>query len=156
MNVIADAETTNDIKAARELFREYEFAMDLDLCFQGFEEELADLPGKYAAPDGRLLLAYCDGRLAGCAALRKLGDGVCEMKRLYVRDEFRGRGVGLSLIQRVIADARSIGYAKLRLDTAPDKMGKAVEIYRSHGFAEIPPYYHNPNDGVLYMELNLR
>ncbi len=137
---------------ARLLFREYEAWLGLDLCFQGFEEELESLPGRYAEPDGRLLLAYSDNSLAGCAALRKLEAGVCEMKRLYVRDKFRGQQIGLRLTERLIEDARQIGYKKMRLDTYPAKMAKAVKLYESHGFYLIPAYYKNPYDGVLFME----
>ena len=152
---IVQAETDAQVSAAKVLFREYEAWLGLDLCFQGFEEELAHLPGKYARPDGRLFLAYSGDRIAGCAALRKLEDGVCEMKRLFVRDEFRGLKVGIRLIERLIDDAREIGYRTLRLDTFPPKMGKAVSLYESLGFRQIQPYYDNPNDGVLFMELAL-
>ena len=152
MLTITQADGPERIKAARELFRQYEAWFGMDLCFQGFEAELADLPGKYAPPDGRLYLAFQDGALAGCIAMRKLEDGICEMKRLYVRDEFRGFGIGVRLIEQVIADARSIGYSIMRLDTYPPKMGKAVKLYESHGFQAIPPYYDNPHDDVLYME----
>ena len=155
MTEIIHAETVAHLAAARELFREYEAWLDLDLCFQGFEAELAGLPGKYAAPEGRLRLAFDDANLAGCIALRKLGDEVCEMKRLYVRNEFRGRGIGVQLIERIIADAREIGYQAMRLDTFPPKMGRAVKLYESHGFRPIPPYYDNPFDGVLFMEREL-
>jgi GNAT superfamily N-acetyltransferase len=128
----------------------------MSLCFQGFEEELATLPGKYASPKGRFLLAYSDDKLAGCIALRPLPEeGVCEMKRLFVRDGFRGQQIGRHLIERVIDEARAIGYSKMRLDTHPEKMGKAVDLYRSNGFVEIPPYYENPHQGVLFMELAL-
>ncbi|MFL6374090.1 MAG: GNAT family N-acetyltransferase, partial [Pyrinomonadaceae bacterium] len=138
------------------LFREYESWLGMSLCFQGFDEELATLPGKYAPPQGRLLLAYWAQELAGCIALRPFtASGVCEMKRLFVRDEFRGLRVGLHLVERVINDAREIGYSKMLLDTHPEKMGKALELYRSHGFAEIPPYYENPHDGVVFMQLDL-
>jgi putative acetyltransferase len=139
----------------RDRFREYEAWLGLDLCFQGFEAELAALPGKYAPPEGRLLLANNGDKLAGCIAMRKLEDGICEMKRLFVRDEFRGEGIGVALIEQLIADAREIGYSKMRLDTFPPKMGKAVKLYESHGFVEIPPYYENPHDGVLFMDLAL-
>lgn len=155
MTNILQAETAEEIEAARNLFREYEAWFGLDLCFQGFENELASLPGKYEMPDGRLLLAYSDDKLAGCIAMRKLDDGVCEMKRLFVRDEFRGKRIGVTLIEKIIADAREIGYAKMRLDTFPPKMAKAVKLYESHGFAQIAPYYENPYDGVLFMELTL-
>jgi ribosomal protein S18 acetylase RimI-like enzyme len=116
---------------------------------------LADLPGKYAEPDGRLYLAYSGDELAGCIALRKLEDGICEMKRLFVRDGFRGQKIGVNLVERLIADAKEIGYSKMRLDTYPQKMGKAVKLYESHGFERIGPYYENPHDGVLFMELTL-
>lgn len=152
---IIQAETPDQIAATRELFREYEAWLGLDLCFQGFEAELASLPGKYAMPDGRLLLAYSDDKLAGCIALRRLDDGICEMKRLYVRDAFRGHRIGVTLIERIMADARDIGYTKMRLDTYPPKMGKAVSLYEAHGFISIPPYYDNPHSDVLFMELTL-
>jgi len=153
---IIEAETNEHITEARTLFREYEAWVGMSLCFQGFEEEVATLPGKYAQPNGRLLLAYSDAKLAGSIALRPFGDdGLCEMKRLFVRDGFRGQRIGLHLIERVIGEARQIGYSKMLLDTHPEKMGKAVDLYRSHGFAEIPPYYENPHDGVLFMELPL-
>lgn len=152
---ITQAETHEQFAEVRTLFREYETWLGMSLCFQDFENEVATLPGKYAVPEGRLLLAYHDGMLAGCIALRRLDQGICEMKRLYVRDEFRGAGIGVALIERVIDDAREIGYSKMRLDTYPPKMGKAVKLYESHGFVSIPPYYHNPHDGVLFMELTL-
>ena len=137
---IIQAETVEQIEQARALFREYEASINLDLCFQSFDEELVNLPGKYAAPEGRLFLAFADERLAGCIALRKLEEDVCEMKRLFVRDDYRGR---------------KIGYAKMRLDTFPPKMSKAVGLYESYGFHEIPPYYHNPFGETLFMEKDL-
>jgi GNAT superfamily N-acetyltransferase len=149
---IKQAESHEDIETARGIFREYEAWLGLDLCFQGFEEELAALPGRYSLPDGRLFLAYTDARLSGCAALRKLGPGICEMKRLFVRDEFRGLGIGRMLIDALISAAEDIGYSRMLLDTYPLKMKKAVDLYRSYGFAEIPAYYENPYDGVLFME----
>jgi|SRR5688572_22444458 len=149
------AHTETDIAAARQIFREYENWLGLDLCFQGFEEELKTLPGKYAMPDGRLYLATDGDKIAGCIALRKIEAGVCEMKRLFVREGFRGRHVGRLLIERLIAEAREIGYRRMRLDTFPPKMGKAVQLYESYGFREIPPYYDNPNSDVLFMELDL-
>lgn len=149
------AESEADISAAREIFREYEAWLGLDLCFQGFEEELENLPGKYAAPAGRLYLATDGDEIAGCIALRQIEEGICEMKRLFVREEFRGRQVGRLLIERVIADAEEIGYSGMRLDTFPPKMGKAVQLYEAYGFREIPPYYENPNEGILFMELRL-
>ena len=127
----------------------------MSLCFQSFDEEMANLPGRYAPPAGRLYLARADGETVGCIALRKIDEGICEMKRLYLRGSARGKGVGVALIEKIISDAREIGYEKMRLDTYPPKMGKAVSLYEAHGFYEIPPYYHNPHQGVLFMELDL-
>lgn len=152
---ILQAETNEQIDEARTLFREYEKWLGLDLCFQGFEQELADLPGKYAPPCGRLSLAYFETRLAGCIALRPLDTDICEMKRLFVRDSYRGKGVGNQLIEALIFEARKIGYRTMRLDTFPLKMEKAVILYEGYGFREISPYYDNPYDGILFMELTL-
>ncbi|MDQ2746902.1 MAG: GNAT family N-acetyltransferase, partial [Acidobacteriota bacterium] len=118
-------------------------------------EELANLPGKYAAPSGRLFLIYVEGKAAGCIALRKINADICEMKRLFVRETFRGAGAGRMLIEHLIKEARTIGYRKMRLDTLPDKMPKAVELYRSYGFREIAPYYENPHKTKLFMEKDL-
>ena len=152
---IFQANSPEDIEQARTLFKEYQAGLGISLCFQNFDDELKNLPGDYAPPDGRLLIATDEGALAGCLALRKVDEGVCEMKRLFVRDEFRGKQIGIRLIERLITDAREIGYKKMLLDTYPPKMGKAVKLYESHGFREIPPYYDNPYDGVLYLELEL-
>ncbi len=152
---IFQAETAAQIEEVRRLFREYEKWLELDICFQGFEAEVANLPGKYAKPDGRLLLAAVDGAIAGCIALRKLEENICEMKRLYLRDTFRGSGLGNKLIEKVIAEARLIAYQKMRLDTLPGKMAKAVRLYESHGFRQISAYYENPYAETLYMELDL-
>jgi GNAT superfamily N-acetyltransferase len=143
-----------DIDEARLLFREYEASIGIDLCFQNFEAELAGLPGAYAPPSGALLLARCEGETAGCGALRRLEDGVCEMKRLYLRAGFRGRGVGRALAEAIIAEARRIGYHRMRLDTLPS-MTRAIPLYRSLGFEEIPPYTSNPIEGALFLEKNL-
>jgi putative acetyltransferase len=153
--MIIQAETAEQIEETRRLFREYEAWLDVDLCFQSFEEELANLPGKYAAPSGRLLLGYVSEKVAGCVALRKLDDEICEMKRLFVREAFRGSGLGKTLIEKLISEARSIGYRKIRLDTLPVKMPKAVELYRFYGFREIAPYYENPHKTTLFMEKDL-
>ena len=152
---IAQAETSEHIEIVQGLFREYENWLGLDLCFQGFEDELRDLPGRYAPPDGRLLIAWAHLRPIGCIALRKLLDDICEMKRLFLRPDARGLGIGNQLIETLIDEARSVGYKKMRLDTHPPKMGKAVSLYGSHGFRPIPPYYNNPNEHVLFMELDL-
>jgi putative acetyltransferase len=155
MLTIVQAESEAQIDDARTLFREYEAWFGLDLCFQGFEQELVGLPGKYAMPDGRLYLAHSDEKLAGCIAMRKLEDGICEMKRLFVRRGFRGQKIGLRLIEALIEAARCERYSKMRLDTFPAKMAKAVRLYESYGFHSIAPYYNNPNKGVLFMELVL-
>ena len=143
-----------DIDLARELFREYHRSLDVDLCFQDFEHELATLPGEYAPPFGRLLLCYEEENLAGCVALRKIDDETCEMKRLYVRPEFRGRQLGKRLAESVIDESRVIGYKKMKLDTLPI-MTTAITMYRSLGFKPTPPYRHNPVPGALFMELDL-
>ena len=152
---IRKAASATEIETIRQLFREYEAWLGLDLCFQGFEEELRDLPGKYDEPEGRLLLAYVDHDAIGCIALRPLEKGVCEMKRLYLREGARGVGLGNALIERLIEEARTVGYKRMRLDTLLGKMGKAVKLYASHGFDRIEPYYENPHDDVLFMELAL-
>ena len=153
MTKIIQAETDEQIEQTRKLFREYETWLGIKLCFQDFDEEVANLPDKYSVPEGRLFLAFADEKLAGCIALRKLETGVCEMKRLFVKDEFRGQKIGLSLIEKVIEEAQIIGYERIRLDTFPPKMSKAVSLYESYGFREISPYYHNPYGETLFMEL---
>lgn len=145
-----------DIDPVRRLFREYATWVEIDLCFQNFEKELADLPGDYAPPAGRLLLALHNGEAAGCVALRKIGEGTCEMKRLFVREAFRGQGLGPKLIEVVIEEAKRIGYERMRLDTLPPKMNQAIKLYRSFGFEEIAPYYDNPVPGAVFMELSLK
>jgi putative acetyltransferase len=144
----------DEVETARVLFREYAASIGVDLCFQGFEKELAGLPGDYAPPSGRLYLMYVDGDLAGCAALRKFADAVCEMKRLYVRPLHRGRGIGREMVLKLLEDARAIGYSKMRLDTLPS-MQRAQELYRAMGFKTIGPYRVNPVPGALFFELDL-
>lgn len=149
------AESPAHVAQARELFLEYAQSLGMNLCFQNFEQELAGLPGDYASPDGRLLLAEYEGQLAGCAALHKWEIGICEMKRLYLRPSFRGKGLGRALAEAIIAEARNIGYRRMRLDTIEPIMRDAVEMYRKLGFREIAPYRPNPIAGAMYMELQL-
>lgn len=148
--------TDEDISVARSLMLEYAEWLEFKLCFQGFDEELRTLPGKYAPPRGRLLLALWDDQVAGIAALRPMDEpGLCEMKRLYVRPEFRGHAIGRVLAEKLIRDAREIGYARMRLDTVPGKMDRAIAMYRQLGFKEIEPYYGTPVENTLFMELAL-
>jgi ribosomal protein S18 acetylase RimI-like enzyme len=149
------AETPADLARIRALFREYQAFLGVDLCFQGFEEELAGLPGRYAPPEGVLLLAMDGKETAGCVALRELEAGVCEMKRLFVRPAYRGQGLGRRLAEEVIAAARRIGYRTMRLDTL-EQLHEAIDLYESLGFRRIPPYYANPLPGVIYWELRLK
>ena len=149
------AQSPEEIEIARGLFREYAAGLNIDLCFQNFDQEVNGLPGNYAPPSGRLLLAIEGEQIAGCIALRSLGDGDCEMKRLYVRPEFRGQGLGKKLVTTLLDAAREIGYERMLLDTLPGKMDEAIALYRSLGFREIAPYYHNPVTGALFMELLL-
>ncbi len=144
-----------DVEPVRLLFREYAAALDFDLCFQNFERELAGLPGAYAPPGGCLLLATMGDDLAGCVALRRQGDGVGEMKRLYVRDRYRGTGLGRALAERVLREARALGYQAVRLDTVAARMPVAVGLYRALGFREIPAYDCHPVPGTIFMELRL-
>ena len=139
----------------RELFLEYAQSLGFSLCFQNFDKELAELPGDYAPPHGRLLLATSDQGPAGCVALHALDSQICEMKRLYLRPGFRGKGLGRALVERVMQDARQVGYIKMRLDTVEPVMKDAVAMYRRFGFREIAPYRENPMPGTLYMELVL-
>ena len=139
----------------RDLFLEYATSLGFSLCFQGFDDELRDLPGMYAPPSGRLLLASEDGAPAGCVGIHALEDGAAEMKRLFVRAAFRGRGLGRILAVRACDEARSCGYRAIRLDTIAGTMGSAIALYRTLGFHEIPPYRKNPIPGALYLEAPL-
>ena len=149
------ATTEAHIAQTRELFLEYAQSLGFSLCFQNFDKELAGLPGGYAPPEGRLLLANYENQVAGCGALHKLETGICEMKRLYLRPAFRGKGLGRKLADHIIAEARLIGYSRIRLDTVEPVMRDAVAMYRRLGFQEIAPYCTNPIPGALYMELTL-
>ena len=154
MNFV-QASSPEEIESARTLLEEYAAWLQIDLCFQSFDKELAGLPGQYAPPDGRLLLAIEDDQLVGCVALRKTGEGTCEMKRLFLRSQFRGKGLGRKLAETIIAEARQIGYERMRLDTLPGRMDQAIKLYRALGFHEIPAYYHNPVPDATFMELLL-
>ncbi len=143
-----------DLDAAHDLFLEYARSLPFGLEFQDFDTELGTLPGAYAPPSGRILLAWVEGEPAGCVALRRIDDERCEMKRMYVRPAYRGIGLGRALSEAVLAEARAIGYRFMRLDTVPG-MEAAIALYRSLGFRDIPPYRHNPIPGAIYLEAKL-
>ena len=151
---IVTAESSQQIETIRQLFSEYAESLNFDLCFQDFNKELEALPGKYAAPDGRLMLALYDQKIAGCVGLWKVNKEVCEMKRLWVRPEFRGRKIGRELAEYVIEQAKIIGYSRMKLDTI-DSMTAAIKLYVSLGFKSISAYRYNPVEGAEYMELKL-
>lgn len=152
---LAEARSPTEIAAVRELFVEYSAWLGFSLAYQNFDEELESLPGKYAGPAGRLLLASVDDAPAGCGAIRQLEPTVCEMKRLFVKPEFRGCGLGRTLAEKLIDDAREMGYSAMRLDTVAEKMGDAVRLYKAIGFHEIPAYYSGARAGTLYFGLRL-
>jgi putative acetyltransferase len=152
--LIRDAAMPGEIDLVRRLFLEYEAVIGVDLCFQGFREEVAGLPGRYAPPGGALLLADGTTGVEGCVALRPLGPDICEMKRLYVRPGARGGGVGRRLAQGIVDRAVQLGYERMRLDSLPS-MTAALGLYRSLGFREIPPYNDNPVDGAVFLEVDL-
>ncbi len=152
---LTQARTADDIKHARSLFEEYAAGLGVSLCFQNFDQEVANLPGDYAPPSGRLLLARVGDEVAGCIALRRLDDSICEMKRLYIRPGSRGKGLGGKMVDAILNEAKMIGYSKMRLDTMPGKMDEAIKLYRSIGFKEIPAYYDTPFGDTLYMEVDL-
>jgi putative acetyltransferase len=151
---IVNAHRPEFLGAVRELFSEYVESLGFDLDFQDYEREFAELPGEYTPPDGCLLVAYYDSAVAGCVALRKFGDRVCEMKRLYVRPGFRGKSIGKALAAKVIDRAKGLGYEKMTLDTVPS-MAEAIALYKSLGFEECEPYRYNPVEGAVFMELAL-
>lgn len=152
------AQFPEDLQTVRQLFLEYQAGLGIDLCFQGFEAELAELPGAYAPPVGTLLLACIDGEPAGCCAMRPLYNtdhlNACEMKRLFVRPAFRGFGLGRLLVERVMSDGQLAGYTTMLLDTLSD-METARALYQEVGFVEVAPYYHNPIPGAHYLKVDL-
>lgn len=151
---IMPAHSKRDVAAVGELFLEYAQGLGFGLEFQDFEKELAQLPGRYGPPSGRLLLARVGSQPAGCVALRMIEAGVCEMKRLYVREGHRGQGIGRQLAAAIIAEAVAMHYQRMRLDTVPS-MTQAIALYRELGFRVIPPYYYNPIADAVFMELTL-
>jgi putative acetyltransferase len=152
---IIEADTPETLAIVRGLFQEYAAALEVDLGFQHFPEELAGLPGDYARPSGGLMLGFDGSEPVGCVAFRPLEPGIAEMKRLYVRQAARGGGWGRRLAERAVSDARDAGYQRMRLDTLP-AMRSAQGLYLALGFAEIPPYRHNPVPGARFLELDLR
>ena len=151
---IIPVKTEEGLHQIRLLFEEYAASLDFNLSFQNFEEELANLPGDYAPPQGHLLLALWRDQIAGCVALRKINQEQCEMKRLYVRPQFRSLEIGKGLAREIIEEAKKIGYSGMRLDTVPS-MKRARDLYESLGFRRIPPYRHNPIRGAVFLELQL-
>jgi putative acetyltransferase len=156
MTEIIQVQTVSEIDAARDLFLEYAQSLGFSLCFQNFDQEMAHLPGDYSPPSGRLLLARVDAAPAGCVGIHALSGDVCEIKRLYVRPQYRGYQLGRKLAEKAIEEARKIGYSTMRLDTIEDRMKTAVQLYRELGFIEIAPYRENPIPSALYMELQLK
>ncbi len=152
--VIMHAENTEHVQAVRQLCVEYISELNLSLDFQGFQEEMQQMPGKYAPPSGYLLLGLVAGEPAGCVGLRKLEPGVCEMKRLYVRPAFRQSGLGKELVRVILAKGRELHYKHIRLDTLTS-MAAANKLYVEFGFRDIPAYCHNPLKGARYMEMSL-
>jgi len=151
---ILRVELEDDVEIIRELFIEYFEWLDDETCFPDFDDELTELPGEYAPPKGQILLAREDDWPIGCVALREFQENVCEMKRLYVRDEFKGKGIGKTLIVRLIDEARHLGYRKMVLDTLP-YMKQAIHLYQAFGFKEIDAYGDHPVEGAIYMEMEL-
>jgi carbonic anhydrase len=148
---LVEVAAVEQMPVVRELFQEYADWLKVDLCFQGFTEELENLPGRYSRPSGLIIIARSAGKAAGCIALKPLAEGICEMKRLYVRPEFRDHGIGTALVRTALDEAKRMGYRCMRLDTMA-QMEAAIRMYQAHGFEEIPSYYDNPHEGVVYME----
>jgi len=150
--IVSRVSSPDDLQEVSALFEEYAASIGFSLSFQGFDRELAEMPGRYALPSGRLLLARVDGAVAGCVALRKIDDRSCEMKRLFVRPAFHGRGCGRRLVEALLDEARGAGYRAMRLDTVP-AMQAAIGLYESLGFRDIEPYTENPIEGTRFLEL---
>ena len=144
----------NDLENIKLLFNEYTTMLGVNLTFQGYDEEIKNLPGKYALPYGRLYIAYSNNKAAGCIALRKFENDGCEMKRLFVRPEYRHLKIGKKLVDKIIEDARELKYKYMVLDTLSN-LHEAVSLYRKSGFQEVEAYYENPLDNVLYFKLEL-
>ncbi|CAN5463467.1 N-acetyltransferase [soil metagenome] len=155
LEIIEQATTSADLDVFRAMCREYAAELGIDLEMQNLTQELAELPGKYAPPAGALLLARVDGQVAGCVALKKLSEGIGEMKRLFIRPAYRKIGLGRRLVERIVGETRGLGYGVLRLDTLPGKRGRAVALYRSIGFVSIPAYWNSTLPGTEYMEMKL-
>jgi ribosomal protein S18 acetylase RimI-like enzyme len=153
--LMTHVESGPKLEEIRTLFLEYVQTLDFNLCFQNFDKELNELPGAYGLPRGRLILCEVDGKSVGCIALKPLEQGVCEMKRLFVRPEFRRMRLGEALARRIIEEARAIGYSVMRLDTIKGRMDNAIALYTRLGFRETLPYYDNPIPNACYMELKL-
>jgi ribosomal protein S18 acetylase RimI-like enzyme len=152
---IKPADLARDLEVVREIFREYAASLEIDLCFQNFEEELASLPGKYQPPQGRLLLAWDAQMVLGCVALRPIAADTCEMKRLYVRPQARGQQLGLRLTEQICDEATQAGYQRICLDTLPS-MTAAIQLYERLGFKRIGPYVFNPVKGTIFLGLELK
>jgi len=152
---ITQVHTVENISTAKALFQEYSGSLGFDLGFQSFEEELANFPGQYSPPAGRLYLAWYESQAVGCVGLRKFEKSVCEIKRLYVKPDFRGKQAGRELAKAAVEAAKTIGYEYIRLDTLPS-MESAGRLYRSLGFKPVDPYRYNPFEGAVFMELNLK
>jgi N-acetylglutamate synthase-like GNAT family acetyltransferase len=153
-NIIYKKPEGDEIPQAKELILEYIKWLNLDLSFQHIDEELEDFPGKYQEPDGAFIIAKENNAVIGCIGIKKLDKTVCEMKRLFVNDKYKGKGIGKKLVELIIADAKAKQYEKMRLDTL-DYMKTAISLYQKNGFYEIAPYYHNPDKGVVYLEREL-
>jgi len=149
--MVNQAHSQEELRQVKLLFSEYASSLDFDLSFQNFDNELSNLPGEYSLPSGAILLAYYEGSAAGCVAMRRLAEDVCEMKRLYVRPAFRGKKIGKALSVAIIDEARKRGYSRMRLDTVPS-MKEAIQLYRSLGFKETYPYRYNPRAGAMFLE----